>query len=63
MVKSLVITCFNILTASQAKKLKCFFTYQAVVNDAWFGKDDHNGAVPTHSKARLFEDRQSFLKS
>ena len=47
-------------TASQAKKLKCLFTYQAVVNEAWFGKDDHNGAIPTHSKAELSEDRQSF---
>ena len=49
-----------LLTASQSKKLKYLFTYQAAVSKAWFGKDDHSVAIPTSSKAGHFEDRQSF---
>ena len=42
--------------------MKCLFTYQAAVNDAWFDKDNYNGAIPTHAKAGLFEDREGFWK-
>ena len=48
------------LIASQSKKLKCLFTYEAAVNNAWFDKDDYNGAIPTHAKAGLFEVRGVF---
>ena len=60
MVKSFVITCFNILIASQSKKLKCLFTYQAAVNELWSGKGNYNGAIPTHAKAGIVEDRGGF---
>ena len=59
MVKFVVIV-WIFLIASQNKKLKCLFTYQAVVNNAWFDKYDYNGAIPTHAKAILFETEEVF---
>ena len=50
------------LIASQSKKLKCLFTYQAAVNHAWFDKDDYKDVIATHAKAGLFEDRGGFWK-
>ena len=42
--------------------MKRFFTYQAAVNDAWFDKSDYIGAIPTHAKGGLFENRGCFWK-
>ena len=50
------------LIASQSKKLKGLFTYQAAVKDAWFDKGDYNGDIPTNAKAGLFKDRGGFSK-
>ena len=50
------------LIASQSKKLKCLFTNQDAVNNAWFEKDDHNDVIATHAKVGLFEDRAGFWK-
>ena len=51
---------FNILIASQRKKFKCLFTYQAAVNELWFGKGNYNGAIPAHAKAGIGEERGGF---